>query len=415
MSDAQQTMALLFWLSLLLLAYVYVGYPLIAALRARLCPRPPAAGHFEPSVTIVVVAHNEEHRIAARLDNLLAIDYPREKLEIRVASDGSTDRTVVRAHAYESARIIVKAFRQRRGKAAVLNDIVPTATGEIVVMADARQQFDRNALRALVANFADEQVGAVSGELMMTAGEGAAVGKGVGFYWRYEKFIRRQESRANSTVGATGAIYAIRRTLFAPIPDDTLLDDVLIPLRMVKAGYRVVFEPGARAYDTASVTAKQEFVRKVRTIAGTFQLFAREAWLANPRRNPIWFEALSHKGLRLLMPVLQAAALAANVALAHEPIYGVVLAGQGMFYAAALGGCSRQTRRFGFVVTVPYTMCLLSWATVVGFVQFTTRRQKATWERVVVAPSFPSVPLVSPRSSSLRLPSWSFLRRSSRA
>ncbi len=406
-------MILLFWLSLFLLAYVFVGYPLIAALRARLRPKPPAAGRCEPAVTIVVVAHNEEDRIAARIDNLLALDYPREKLEIRVASDGSTDRTVVRARVYESARVIVKAFHQRRGKAAVLNDTVPTATGEIVVMADARQRFDRDALRALVANFADGRVGAVSGELMMTAGEGAAVGKGVGFYWRYEKFIRRQESRSNSTVGATGAIYAIRRTLFEPIPDDTLLDDVLIPLRIVKAGYRVVFEPAARAYDTASATAKQEFVRKVRTIAGTFQLFAREAWLFNPRRNPVWFEALSHKGVRLLMPVLQGAALAANIALAREPVYTVLLAGQMMFYAAALGGCSRQTRRVGFVVTVPYTMCLLSGATVVGFLQFATRRQKATWERIEV--SRPSAPLASPRSSSLRLPSLPFLRRSSRA
>jgi len=408
-------MTFVFWISVLLLAYVFVGYPLIAALRARLWPKPSAAGRCEPTVTIVVVAHNEEDRITARLDNLLALDYPREKLEIRVASDGSTDRTVARARGYESARIIVEAFRRRRGKAAVLNDTVPTATGEIVVMADARQQFDRGALRALVANFADERVGAVSGELMMTAGVGAAVGEGVGFYWRYEKFIRRQESRANSTVGATGAIYAIRRALFEPIPDDTLLDDVLIPLRMVKAGYRVVFEPGARAYDAASATAKQEFVRKVRTIAGTFQLFAREAWLFNPRRNPVWFEALSHKGVRLLMPVLQAAALTANTALAREPMYAALLAGQMMVYAAALGGCSRQTRRFGFVVTVPYTMCLLSWATVVGFVQFATRRQKATWERVVVAPSFPSVPLASQRSPSLRLPSLPFLRRSSRA
>src|SRR5262245_59136262 len=152
-------MALIFWLSLSLLACVFVGYPLIAALRARLWPKPPAAGRCEPAVTIVVVAHNEEDRITARLDNLLALDYPPEKLEIRVASDGSTDRTVVRARGYESARIIVEAFRRRRGKAGVLNDTVPTATGEIVVMADARQQFDRGALRALVANFAGDRVG----------------------------------------------------------------------------------------------------------------------------------------------------------------------------------------------------------------------------------------------------------------
>jgi hypothetical protein len=156
----------------------------------------------------------------------------------------------------------------------------------------------------------------------------------------------------------------------------------------------------------------------VRTIAGTFQLFAREAWLFDPRQNPVWFETLSHKGLRLMMPALQLTALTANVLLARQPIYGVLLIAQAMFYVAALSGCSRQTRRSGFVVTAPYTICLLSWATIVGFVQFATRRQKATWDRVVAAPasalSFPSSPtLSSPRWTSLR-PSLAFLRRSSR-
>ena len=422
----------LFWVSLFLLAYVYVGYPLVAWLRARLRPQHHVSAPYEPMVTVVVVAHNEADRIAARLENLLALDYPREKLEIRLASDGSTDGTVARARAYESSGVVVRAFHRRRGKSAVVNDVVPAARGEIVVMADARQRFDPGAVRALVANFADPRVGAVSGELMIDAdASGAAVGKGVGLYWHYEKFIRRAESRANSTVGATGAIYAVRRDLFETIPEDTLLDDVLIPLRIVKSGYRVLFEPAARAYDTASTAAKQEFVRKVRTIAGTFQLFAREGWLFDPRRNPVWFETFSHKGLRLLMPALQALALAANASLIAEPIYAGLFACQMMFYVAALGGC-RRTRRPGFVVTVPYTVCLLSWATIVGFVQCATRRQKATWERIDVPslksqvagsamrlqtsdlnPSPSSSQIASPRWTSLR-PSFPFLRRSSR-
>ncbi len=333
-----RTMSLLFWISLFLLAYVYVGYPLVAWLRATLRPKSHDTAAWEPAVTVVVVAYNEQDRIAARLENLLALDYPREKLDICVASDGSTDATVARARAYESAGVVVQAFRNRRGKSAVLNDVVPAAPGEIVVMADARQQFDRGAVRALVANFADSSVGAVSGELMMTASPaGAAVGKGVGFYWRYEKFIRRNEGRTGSTVGATGAIYAIRRVLYQPIPDDTLLDDVLIPVRVVKGGYRVVFEPAARAYDTASATSRQEFVRKVRTIAGTFQLFARETWLFDPRRNPVWFETLSHKALRLATPVLQLTALSASIALAAESPYRELLLLQGLLYLRRAG------------------------------------------------------------------------------
>src|SRR5206468_6296534 len=250
------------------------------------------AGPLEPRVTLIVVAHNEEARIGARLQNILALDYPRDRLELVVASDGSTDGTVAAACRYAPEGISVRAFAARRGKSAVLNDVVPTATGEIVVMADARQQFERGALRALVDDFADPAVGAVSGELMIAAKrEGDGVGQGVGFYWRYEKFIRRNESRAGSTIGATGAIYAIRRALFEPIPDDTILDDVVIPLHVVKRGYRVLFESGARAFDEASARSRQEFVRKVRTIAGTFQLFARETWLFDPRRNPVWLAA----------------------------------------------------------------------------------------------------------------------------
>jgi len=252
------------------------------------------------------------------------------------------------------------------------------------VMADARQQFDRGAVRALVANFADPGVGAVSGELMMTASPaGAAVGKGVGFYWRYEKFIRRNEGRTGSTVGATGAIYAIRRELFESIPDDTILDDVLIPLRIVRKGYRVLFEPRARAYDSASATAQHEFVRKARTIAGTFQLFSRERWLFNPRRNRLWSATMSHKGMRLLLPVLHAGAFVANVVAASVWPYQWLLAVHVVFYAAAIAGAlQRRGARRTKLFTVPYTLCLLCWADIVGFYRFATDRQPVTWERL---------------------------------
>jgi cellulose synthase/poly-beta-1,6-N-acetylglucosamine synthase-like glycosyltransferase len=256
--------------------------------------------------------------------------------------------------------------------------------GDVVIFADARQRFDAGTVRALVANFADDRVGAASGELVLTAGSGTATaGHGTAFYWRYEKFIRASEGRADSTVGATGAIYAIRRELFEPIPEDTLLDDVLIPLRIVRRGYRVVFEPGARAHDTASATARQEFVRKTRTIAGMFQLLSREGWLLNPFSNRLWLETVSHKVLRLALPMLHAAFLVSNVALADAGLYGLVLAGQVAFYAAALVGASqRQARRRSIIVTAPCAMCLLIWATIVGFVRFITHRQRVTWERV---------------------------------
>jgi poly-beta-1,6-N-acetyl-D-glucosamine synthase len=374
-----------FWAALAALVYLYAGYPLVACLRGAVRERHVNRISSEPFVTVVVVAFNEAQRIERRIQNLLWLDYPQDKLEIVVASDGSDDETVRRARCFEKAGVRVWAFHRRRGKAAVLNDVVPSARGEIVVLADARQRFDRDTLRALVADFGDSSVGAVSGELVIRARaneRASTIGAGTSFYWQYEKFIRRQESRANSTVGATGAVYAVRRELFERIPDDTLLDDVLIPMRIISRGYRVVFEPDARAYDVPAASPRQEFVRKVRTIAGTFQLFARERWLFNPFRNRVWFETLSHKGLRLLTPLLHAALLVANIGLVSMDGYRWFLAAQVAFYAAAASAHFVGQRRAALLMRVPYTMCLLVWATVVGFVYFVTRQQQVTWERV---------------------------------
>ena len=376
----------LFWTSAILLAYVYFGYPLLAAVRAKFTTLPRRRAPIEPFVSIVVIANNEEDRIGARIKNLLALDYPPTRREIVIASDGSTDATVARARTYEGRDVSVRSFAARRGKSAVLNIVVPALRGDIVLFADARQQFDSGTLRALVENFADPVVGAVSGELVITTTDRtAAAGRGSAFYWRYEKFIRSTEGRTDSTVGATGAIYAIRRELFEPIPEDTILDDVLIPLRIVRRGYRVLFEPRARAYDSASATAQHEFVRKARTIAGTFQLFSRELWLFNPRRNRLWLETMSHKALRLALPLLHATLFLASAVLAPAGswFYQEAFAAQVIFYAAAIVGYTQGCNpRRSFVVTVPCAICLLSWATVVGFVRFLTSRQQVTWERV---------------------------------
>jgi biofilm PGA synthesis N-glycosyltransferase PgaC len=373
----------LFWLSFALLAYVCIGYPLVSRIRATLRPLQHRRAPIEPTVSIVVAAHDEGGRIGARLQNLLALDYPKDRVEIIVGSDGSSDDTVAEARRFERDGVVVRPFATRRGKPALLNDLVPSARGEIVVFADARQCFDPLALRALTANFADPQTGAVSGELIMASpDEHKAAADGAVMYWQYEKLIRSTESRAGSTVGATGAIYAIRKALFEPLPADTILDDVLIPIRIARRGYHVVFEPAAKAFDGAPVCARDELVRKIRTIGGLFQLFARERWLLNPRSNPLWFETISHKALRLGIPVLLATMLVANLALVGLPQYQVTLAAQAAFYAAAAAGCGHHHARRRALLTLPYTMCLMSWATIVGFARFVTHRQQVTWERV---------------------------------
>jgi cellulose synthase/poly-beta-1,6-N-acetylglucosamine synthase-like glycosyltransferase len=371
-----------FWGSILLLGYAHLGYPLLIWAWSRLRPRPVRPGSIEPRVTVLVVAYNEAARIPRRLANLLALDYPADRLQILLASDGSTDGTAEHAARHAQGRVEIVRCPARRGKTAVLNAVLPRATGEIVILGDARQLFAPGAVRALVAAFADPAVGAASGELVLAGGDGShAVGEGLGFYWRYEKHIRRCEGLVDSTIGVTGAIYAVRRDLVERIPDDTLLDDVVIPMRVVRRGYRVLFEPAARAYDRVSPTPAEEFRRKVRTIAGTFQLFARERWLLNPRRNRVWLQTVSHKGLRLLGPLLLGAALATNLALAEGALYRATLAAQIAFYLAALAGWARRNgRRTHVALAAPYVFCLLNWATVVAFARFVSGRQRVTWD-----------------------------------
>ncbi|PYQ33894.1 MAG: hypothetical protein DMF57_07855 [Acidobacteria bacterium] len=375
---------ILFWGSLGLLIYIVIGYPLVIAGWAMVRPRPYQRGSIEPSVSVVIAAHNEVAHIGRKIANLLKLDYPPDRLEILVGSDGSTDGTLERLRAISEQRIRIFVLPDRRGKPAVLNRLVPKARGEIVVLADVRQEFDSQVLRALMRPFTDPQVGAVSGELVLNRNSSCnTVGDGAGAYWGYEKFIRSRESRIDSTVGATGAIYAIRRALFEPIPEDTILDDVLIPLRIARRGYRILFEPGARVCDLPPATAHQEFTRKVRTLAGNFQLFNREKWLLSPARNRLWWQTISHKALRLLFPPLQLTVLAANVALAAtSTFYQFFLFLQILFYAGALAGCMllRSQRKY-WPVTFPYTFCLLSWATVVGFIRCNNGRQTVTWEK----------------------------------
>jgi cellulose synthase/poly-beta-1,6-N-acetylglucosamine synthase-like glycosyltransferase len=374
---------LLFWSSVALLVYTHVGYAALIWTLSWLRPRPPRWVTIEPPISVVIVAHNEASRIEEKLRNLLALDYPQDRLEILIGTDGCTDSTVDRARAFEDAGVKVVAFETRRGKAAVLNDLMAKARGEIVVLADARQRFEAGTVRALVESFGDPRVGAVSGELIFTdVAEGPGVAQGVGFYWRCEKLIRRSESRVSSTVGATGAIYAIRRALFEPILDDTILDDVLIPLRIARRGYRVLFEPRARAYDRVATSTREELTRKIRTIAGNFQLFARERWLLNPFENRLWFQTLSHKGLRLVAPLLLGMALAINFLLTAEPMYRVTLVAQLLFFATALGGYALQNAgRKNPILALSYTVCLFTWATMVGFFRFASGQQHVTWEK----------------------------------
>jgi len=337
-------MGILFWISIAVIGYVYVGYPLLLAACSRLSQRLARRRavdeiHMWPSISIVLAARNEAARLPARIANLLEIAYPGPR-EIIVVSDGSTDDTadVVRSLAAPVRLVEVPAG----GKPLALNAGVAAATGDILVFADARQRFNDAALMELVANFSDPEVGGATGELVIDAEHEATdstVGDGIGMYWRYEKWLRRHESCVWSTLGATGAIYALRRHLWRPLPAETLLDDVLAPMRAVLAGWRIVFEERAQAFDQAAPDASAEARRKIRTLAGNYQILAQEPRLLVPFLNPVWFHYMSHKVGRLLVPWALAGALVSSAALAlHSWFFAAALALQGTFYGLALLG-----------------------------------------------------------------------------
>jgi cellulose synthase/poly-beta-1,6-N-acetylglucosamine synthase-like glycosyltransferase len=352
-------MASLFWFPVAFVLYVYVGYPAALGvwtwLRVRARRRSQTTEHSRdsrahalsefgqaqatrnlPGVSIVIAARNEAARLPARIESLLASDYPADRLEVIVASDGSTDDTVASLARFDGRVTLLQL--PASGKASALNAAVLRATHPILVFADARQRFTVDAIRRLVASFADPEIGAVSGELVIDPAA-STIGDGVGAYWTYEKWLRRHEAIVGSTLGVTGAIYAMRRSLWQPLPIDTLLDDVLGPMRLVLRGYRVIFEPGALAYDAASPDASAELRRKIRTLAGNFQLLAREPRLLVPGANPVWLQFMSHKVGRLLVPYALLVILASSAALATTSrLYAVALAGQLLFYGLAAYG-----------------------------------------------------------------------------
>lgn len=324
-----------FWICLAVAGWAYAGYPALALLLARGRAAAAAADPAQPPVTVVVAARDEAERIGPRLRNLLASDYPPDAIRVLVVDDGSSDDTAARANGLGDPRVEVLRLPVAQGKAAALNAALARVATPLVAFADARQSWARGTLAALVAPFADPQVGVVAGELhLRSARHDAHAVAADGAYQRLERALRRAEGVLGWAHAASGAVYALRTALFEPLPPGLLLDDVLVPLQARRRGARLAVAPEAVALDEAGVALTREFRRKLRTLVGNWQLIAWKPWIAHPLRNPAFAAWFSHKFARLLAPWALLGTLLAS-ALAHDPLVRLAFWLQLAAYAVA--------------------------------------------------------------------------------
>jgi cellulose synthase/poly-beta-1,6-N-acetylglucosamine synthase-like glycosyltransferase len=323
----------LLWFSVLMVALVTLGYPATLAVAGLVLRRARHVEDAEPTVSLIIAAHNEEACIARKIENSLALDYPRDRLEIIVASDGSTDRTVEIVESYRDRGVLLREFA-RIGKTGMQNEVARSAAGDILVFSDANAAYRPDAVRKLVRNFADPAVACASGQLVYQT-SAASAGDGESSYWNYEKFLKRCESDLSSLIGANGSIYAVRRSDYVNIDND-LISDLVEPLALVRNGKRVVYEPEAVSIEEASTTYSVEFRRKVRILTRSIKGLLHMRALLNPFRYGIFsFQLVVHKLLRYLVPVFLSIGLGSLTALAALGQYRLVFAVVAMALTAA--------------------------------------------------------------------------------
>lgn len=370
----------LFGSSIILIVYIYLGYPSLVWFLARCFGKDPQKRIITPPVTLFIPAYNEEAHIEAKLRNSLALDYPKEQLRIVVASDGSTDRTNEIASQFADQGVQLVAIPENVGKAEMLSRLVPEVEGDIVVFSDTSSELEPDALKILLSNFADDGVGCVSGLYRLRKGEETdSRTQSEGFYWRYETFIKYQESRLHSILGAHGAFYAMRKQLFTPLTRKSINDDYILAMRVVNQGYRCVYEPGAVAWERELSSVQGEFARRRRIAAGNVQQLI-ELWpLLNPFKGWIAFCFFSHKGLRTFSPVFLITLLLGSFALTG-PQRGWAIGGQLLFYGAAWLGHLRQKQgKPAGILAMPTYFTLANVAMLAGLVLFSFGGRMPKW------------------------------------
>lgn len=386
--------ARLFWFFVGTILYAYIGYPLVLTLLARSRPAKRLYRPIDPSVTLLITAYNEEAVIGSKLENSLALGYPRDKLQILVAADGSNDSTPDIVRTYASQEVELSYSLPRRGKMAAINRAMSQVRGEIVVFSDANNSFTPNVIQELVAPFADPTVGAVSGAKLIVRGDGA-LGESEGLYWKYESFIKEQETRLGCCTGVAGEILAIRRDLFESPPDNIINDDFYMAMRLVQRGYRIVYTPKARSSEHISLSAQDEITRRARIVAGRYQALGLAHKLLPLNRPLVVWQIVSHKFLRPLVPLAMIGALLTNLVAVLKPArrqrsrvhlsppVGTIFLGlQLIFYSLAwLGNRLEAKEGLGKLLYLPTFLVNSNWAALIGLHRFLTRRQTTLWQR----------------------------------
>ncbi|NIR48999.1 glycosyltransferase family 2 protein [candidate division KSB1 bacterium] len=375
---------LAFWISLGSLFFVYAGFAMLVIIVGAVLNREVRKESITPSVSMIIAAYNEESSIAEKLDSVLELDYPKDRLEIIVASDGSDDGTEAIVSMYADCGVRLLSL-PRRGKIHALNDAVAEAKGDILVFSDANSIYDKKAVRELVSNFADPKVGGVGGNTIYTTDiNGDTCGHGENLYWNYDKWLKEMESRTGSIISAHGAIYAIRRELYQPQIDSAVTDDFAISTSIIEQGYRLVFEKEARAYEVAIPAANREFWRKVRMMTrGLRGVLLRKA-LLNPFRYGFYSLILfTHKFLRRLVSVMLLFLFVSSITLISDGLfYRVCAISQSIFYVLAGIGFLLKDRRIGHlrVLYIPFFYCLANSAALVALINIIRGHQIERWQ-----------------------------------
>ena len=373
---------MVFWMSIVLVLYVYFGYPLVLYLLVKYHKKPVKRADIIPSVTLLICAYNEEEVIGEKIQNSFELDYPPEKIKIVIASDGSTDKTNDIVREYNDERLILMDYPERRGKISVVNSTVPKLESEIVVFSDANTMYQKDCIKKIVRNFNDPTVGGVSADVILY-NEGATFGRSESLYYLYERWIQKKESDFGSIIGADGGMYAIRRELFVPPSANIILDDFVISMNVVIKGMRLVYEKDAIGHERSSSSFNAEFSRKSRVIAGAIQSVMQKEGVPSIKQKGVFFCYVSHKFIRWMIPVLLLVLLSTSMRLTFmtgEFYYLTALIAQILFYLLAFLDLFIAKKYRISLTSIPFYFCMVNGAALFGIYKGLFNKQSVRWE-----------------------------------